>query len=174
MTTAVSLQAPIGSNKMSSGTVNVIRGLDDPFYRYTMERLQIKIEGNGNGIKTVLTNMDNIGKSLNRPPSYPTKYFGCELGAQTRFDDKTARYIVNGAHESGKLSELLDEFIKKFVLCPSCNNPETDLLIDRSDDILRVCKACGKRNLVDMRHKLTTFIVNNPPPGAKKRVWKEE
>ena len=112
--------------------------------------------------------MDNIGKSLNRPPSYPTKYFGCELGAQTRFDDKTARYIVNGAHEAGKLSELLDEFIKKFVLCPSCNNPETDLLIDKNNDIVRVCKACGQRNLVDMRHKLTTFIMNNPPPGAKK------
>lgn len=117
--------------------------------------------------------MDNIGKSLNRPPSYPTKYFGCELGAQTRFDDKTARYIVNGAHEAGKLSELLDEFIKKFVLCPSCNNPETDLVIDRNNDIIRVCKACGQRHLVDMRHKLTTFIVNNPPPGAKKESTKK-
>jgi translation initiation factor 5 len=156
------------SSSGSSSTVNVIRGLDDPFYRYRMEPLRTKIEGNGNGIKTVLTNMDNIGKSLNRPPSYPTKYFGCELGAQTRFDDKTARYIVNGAHEAGKLSELLDEFIKKFVLCPSCNNPETDLLIDKNNDIVRVCKACGQRNLVDMRHKLTTFIMNNPPPGVKK------
>jgi translation initiation factor 5 len=161
------------NNIATPNTVNVIRGLEDPFYRYTMERLQTKIEGNGNGIKTVLTNMDKIAKSLNRPASYPTKYFGCELGAQTHLDDKNARYIVNGAHEAGKLSELLDDFIKKFVLCPSCNNPETDLAIDRNDDILRICKACGKRNMVDMRHKLTTFIVNNPPSNAKKESGKK-
>lgn len=56
------------------------------------------------------------------------KYFGCELGAQTQMDAKTARYIVNGAHESVKLQELLDGFIKNFVLCEQCENPETLLV----------------------------------------------
>lgn len=60
--------------------------------------------------------------------SDPTKYFGCELGAQTQFDLKNDRYIVNGAHEAIKLQGLLDGFIKKFVLCPQCSNPETNLV----------------------------------------------
>ena len=38
------------------------------------------------------------------------------------------RYIVNGAHESIKLQELLDGFIRRFVLCSECENPETDLV----------------------------------------------
>ena len=38
------------------------------------------------------------------------------------------RYIVNGAHEGSKLQELLDSFIKRFVLCSECENPETDLV----------------------------------------------
>ena len=38
------------------------------------------------------------------------------------------RYIVNGAHEGSKLQELLDGFIKRFVLCSECENPETDLV----------------------------------------------
>lgn len=59
----------------------------------------------------------------------PTKFFGCELGAQTQFDLKHDRYIVNGAHEAGKLQEMLDVFIKKFVLCPGCDNPETVLTV---------------------------------------------
>lgn len=56
------------------------------------------------------------------------KYFGCELGAQTQMDHKIGRYIVNGAHESGKLQDMLDGFIKKFVLCQECENPETELV----------------------------------------------
>jgi translation initiation factor 5 len=60
----------------------------------------------------------------------PTKFFGCELGAQTQFDFKNDRFIVNGAHEAGKLQQMLDVFIKKFVLCPGCENPETVLQVE--------------------------------------------
>lgn len=58
----------------------------------------------------------------------PTKFFGCELGAQTQFDTKNDRYIVNGSHEANKLQDMLDGFIRKFVLCAECDNPETDLV----------------------------------------------
>ncbi len=43
-------------------------------------------------------------------------------------DYKTGRYIVNGSHESSKLQDMLDVFIKKFVLCAECDNPETELV----------------------------------------------
>ncbi|MEJ1275944.1 eukaryotic translation initiation factor 5 [Cricetulus griseus] len=108
-------------------SVNVNRSVSDQFYRYKMPRLIAKVEGKGNGIKTVIVNMVDVAKALNRPPTYPTKYFGCELGAQTQFDVKNDRYIVNGSHEANKLQDMLDGFIKKFVLCPECENPETDL-----------------------------------------------
>ena len=65
---------------------------------------------------------------MHTPTLDPCKYFGCELGAQTQMDTKLGRYIVNGAHESAKLQDILDGFIKKFVLCPGCDNPETDLV----------------------------------------------
>ena len=48
-------------------------------------------------------------------------------------DIKLGRYIVNGAHESAKLQDILDGFIKKFVLCPGCDNPETDLVSEREE-----------------------------------------
>lgn len=149
--------------------MNIRRDVDDKFYRYKMPSLLTKIEGKGNGIKTVIPNMSDISRALSRPPTYPTKFFGCELGAQTTFDEKGDRYIVNGAHDASRLRELLDAFIDKFVLCAECKNPETDLVIvGRSEDIFRDCKACGARTGVDMRHKLTTFIVKNPPKKPKK------
>ena len=61
-------------------------------------------------------------------PTDVCKFFGCELGAQTQMDIKNSRYIVNGAHEEARLQDLLDGFIKKFVLCPECENPETHLV----------------------------------------------
>ena len=136
-----------------------------------MPLLTTKIEGKGNGIKTVIPNMSDVARALSRPPTYTTKFFGCELGAQTTFDEKNDRYIVNGAHDANRLRELLDVFIDKFVLCKSCKNPETELVIlksGRTEEIIRDCKACGERTGVDMRHKLTTFIVKNPPVKIKK------
>lgn len=150
-----------------SGIVNIAgttgANASDSFYRYKMPLLLVKVEGRGNGIKTVIPNMVDIAKALARPPTYPTKFFGCELGAQTTFVEKDERYIVNGAHDASRLRELLAVFIDKFVLCPSCKNPETDLLITKNQDIYRDCKACGHKGDIDMKHKLTTFILRNPP-----------
>lgn len=149
-------------------SVNIRRDVKDGFYRYKMPVLLTKIEGKGNGIKTVIPNMADVARALNRPSSYPTKFFGGELGAQATFNDETERYIVNGAHDATRLRDLLDTFIEKFVLCPSCKNPETELIITKDDNILRDCKACGQRGNLDMRHKLTTFILKNPPKSALK------
>merc|ERR1712107_617381 len=100
--------------------------------------------------------------ALARPPTYVTKYFGCELGAQTQFYIKAERYIVNGCHDAGKMQDMLDGFIKKFVLCEKCENPETVLKV-KKNMIGASCKACGHIYTLDMRHKLTTLIVKNPP-----------
>jgi len=142
--------------------LNVNRSVQDAFYRYKMPRLQAKVEGKGNGIKTVVVNMVDIARALARPPTYVTKYFGCELGAQTQFDVKAERYIVNGCHDAAKMQDMLDGFIKKFVLCEQCDNPETVLKV-KKNMIGASCKACGHIFTLDMRHKLTTFIVKNPP-----------
>uniref|UniRef100_A0A8C2DHB1 Eukaryotic translation initiation factor 5 n=1 Tax=Cyprinus carpio TaxID=7962 RepID=A0A8C2DHB1_CYPCA len=145
-------------------SVNVNRSVSDQFYRYKMPRLIAKVEGKGNGIKTVIVNMVDVAKALNRPPTYPTKFFGCELGAQTQFDAKNDRYIVNGSHEANKLQDMLDGFIRKFVLCSECDNPETDLHVNaKKQTIGSSCKACGNRGMLDTRHKLCTFILKNPP-----------
>ncbi|KAL4725038.1 eukaryotic translation initiation factor 5 [Fusarium chlamydosporum] len=147
--------------------VNVRRDVSDAFYRYKMERLQTKIEGKGNGIKTVVVNLSSVAASLARPGSYVIKYFGFELGAQTNIDPKDDRWIINGAHDAPKLQDHLDGFINKFVLCKKCKNPETDVVI-KDDHILLDCKACGQRTDVDLRLKLSGFILKNQPKKGKK------
>ncbi|KAK9272906.1 hypothetical protein L1049_003285 [Liquidambar formosana] len=140
---------------------------DDAFYRYKMPRMITKIEGRGNGIKTNIVNMVDIAKALARPASYTTKFFGCELGAQSKFDEKTGVSLVNGAHDTAKLAGLLEIFIKKYVQCYGCGNPETEVIITKTQMIQLKCAACGFVSDVDMRDKLTTFILKNPPEQKK-------
>lgn len=152
-----------------SGKINICRDNNDPFYRYKMPPIQSKTEGRGNGIKTAVLNLSDVARALARPPSYLVKFFGFELGAQTSMNEDTDRYLVNGVHESSKLQDVLDGFINKFVLCASCKNPETEIIINKDETLDRDCKACGKRTAIDPRHKLATFIAKNSDKKAGKK-----
>lgn len=156
-----------------SRLINVRRDVSDSFYRYKMEPIQTKVEGKGNGIKTVVPNLSQVAQQLERPGSYVIKFFGFELGAQTNIDPKDDRWIINGAHESAKLQDLLDIFIKKFVLCHKCKNPETRVEI-KDERITLDCKACGVRSAVDLRHKLSGFILKTQATSKKTKKDKAE
>lgn len=160
-------------------SLNINRSVADSFYRYKMPAVIAKVEGKGNGIKTVIVNMTDVAKALARPPGYVTKFFGCELGSQTVMDVKVDRYIVNGEHTAGRFQELLDEFIKKYVLCANCGNPETNLYVTKGEKLEANCLACGHVFAINMTHKLTSYILKNPPndspkAGAKGKPSKEE
>mmetsp|Transcript_14923 Transcript_14923/g.18403 ORF Transcript_14923/g.18403 Transcript_14923/m.18403 type:complete len:419 (+) Transcript_14923:344-1600(+) len=143
--------------------------IEDPEYRYKMPRLMGKVEGRGNGIKTAIPNIVLVAQSLHRSPGEVTKFFGCDLGAQTTWTEETERAIVNGAHTTQTLQEKLSIYIEKFVLCPSCKLPETSYKI-KNEIIYHQCVACGAREPVDMQHKLTTFILKNHKLEKKKNA----
>uniref|UniRef100_A0A8D1MGG6 Eukaryotic translation initiation factor 5 n=1 Tax=Sus scrofa TaxID=9823 RepID=A0A8D1MGG6_PIG len=136
-------------------SVNVNGSVSDQFYRYKMARLIAKVEGKGNGIKTVIVNTVDVAKVLNRPPTYPNKYFDRELGAQTQFDVENDCYVVNRSHE--------------------CENPETDLHVNpKKQAIGNSCKGCGYPGMLDTHHKLCTFILKNPPENSDSGTGKKE
>ena len=132
--------------------------VDDPSYRYKMPKIMGKVEGRGNGIKTVLVNVVEVAQSLNREPAEVTKFFGTELGAQTIYSEESDRAVVNGAHTENDLQEKIKVYIEKFVLCATCKLPETHYKI-KDGVINQKCLACGSKGACDMTHKLTTFII---------------
>ena len=107
---------PGGSIVNIAGTTPV----DDPEYRYKMPAVFGKVEGSGNGIKTAIPNISDVGLSLHRAPGEVNKFFGTELGAQTTYNEETERAIVNGAHTDDTLQKLIHKYIEGFVICPNC------------------------------------------------------
>jgi translation initiation factor 5 len=87
-----------------------------------------------------------------------TKFFGVDLGAQSKYDEEADKCTVNGAHTTPDLQKLLNVFIDKFVLCPNCHLPESALAI-RKGMIFHKCSACGGKEPVDLSHKLCVFIL---------------
>jgi len=151
-------------------SLNINRSVCDPFCRYKMPPIETKYEGKGNGIKTLIVNMDEICKLLGRLPSHVTKYFSVELGTQTQVNP----FIVRGFNDAVILQCLLDGYIKKFVLCPICSNPETILKvrikpIPHVYHVYQTCKACGHRVKLDTAHKLRKYIIRQEPKEMKKR-----
>jgi len=145
---------------MNDVMLPVLKDNKDPHYRYKMPKLTAKIEGSGNGIKTVITNISSVSRSIGRPPSYPLKYFGTELGANVKMDPQADLYVINGAHDPEKLLELLYKFIEKFVLCNKCKNPETRISVERKE-IYQRCIACGHESTIPKVHNLTKFILKD-------------
>jgi translation initiation factor 5 len=46
-------------------------------------------------------------------------------------------------------------------------------MISKDGDIKRDCKACGSKTQVDLRHKLATYIIKNPPSTGHADKYKK-
>uniref|UniRef100_A0A2K5RSF8 Eukaryotic translation initiation factor 5 n=1 Tax=Cebus imitator TaxID=2715852 RepID=A0A2K5RSF8_CEBIM len=70
---------------------------------------------------------------------------------------------------------MLDGFIKKFVLCPERENPETDMHVNpKKETTDNSCKACAYRGMLDTHHKLCSFILKSPPKNSDSGAGKKE
>jgi len=138
----------------------------DHNYRYKMERMSTKIEGRGNGIKTVLTNVVVVAEKLRTSPEYVTKYLGTECGAASIWNKKRMVGIVNGVHQPEDLQEYLYGFLDFFILCPSCKLPELQHKF-KSSKVGAKCFGCGWKGKLSSSHKVMKYIYKHPMKTAK-------
>lgn len=148
-----------------------IGNVKDEHYRYKMPKFVLKVTGKGNGVKTIITNMQDVAKALKIQGSYITKYIGF-FGSRSSFDPETGKAIINGKMNYDDALKYLNEFIKKFILCSKCKLPETLMSVDENI-VHMTCNACGFDALVSSQDKLYNFIIKNPPQPLIKKKQEE-
>lgn len=124
----------------------------DPFYRYKMSKLIIKVEKK----KTVLVNIKDIASELRTNAEYITQSISYDLGCQVKNN------TIAGIIDIHRINNSIDKFISQWIICCNCNLPETDLQI-RDTEIYMSCKACGHEEQCDRKSKLYKVIMKNPP-----------
>jgi translation initiation factor 5 len=144
-----------------SDLVNM-NGSDDPFYRYLVKRIKVKHETG----KTVIINNDIISKQTGRPNDWIVTYIGQVLGVSTNIDKKNQnKCILTGKHEEHIIQEKYFEFVKKYILCRYCENPETlpKIIGKKKNTCIDLsCRSCGKIYSLDSSDKFVKFMLLHP------------
>ena len=114
--------------------ITIDKNINDQFCRYKMQSAIVVEESN----KTLIKNLNNIGKDLKRHPVHILKFLACSFGCSVK--------IIDGENP-------------KYYLCVNCGNPETKFILD--DNVLkRKCNSCG--NLFEQEsHKIVSIFIKD-------------
>jgi len=94
---------------------------------------------------TVLTNLAQIAKSLNREPEHFARFLLKETGRAGAVSDE--RLTIQGRLTADEMKKLIELYVKEFVRCPVCNGIDTRIVSEKRFRFL-VCDACGAKNPV--------------------------
>ena len=148
---------------MAKINIQGLRDIEDENYRYKMPSVEIKIEGRGNGIKTVLQNINDIAKSTKRSEEEIIKYISLSLGTQSKNN------IINGSYCQQDIQKTLFKFIEDFVLCIHCHLPETFYEI-MSNELTKKCNSCGMISILG-NNKMIKLIISKIKEGVYNKTF---
>ncbi len=97
------------------------------------------------GARTILRNLTQISKTLNRNEDNISKYLVKSLGTAGIIDN--GRLILQGKFSEEEIQKEINEYVKLYVLCKECNAPDTELIKEERVTFLR-CLACGAKQPV--------------------------
>jgi len=124
--------------------------LDEAFKKIvkkeTKDRFQIpQIEGEMQGTRFIVRNFKKIADYLKRDPKHLAKYLMLSLATSGSIEGETL--VLNTKVRRDVVQQKLEEYIRKYVFCKVCGEPDTKLI--KEDRIYFIqCDACGARYAV--------------------------
>lgn len=104
--------------------------------RLEIPKISSVIEGN----KTFIVNIRDILTVINREENHFLKFFAGELATSVTMEG--TRAVFAGKHAKITLQNLLERYIKEYVICGECGKPDT-VLVSENRILRKRCDACG-------------------------------
>ena len=102
----------------------------------------LKVKGHHEGTRTIVTNFGQVVTCLRREADHVMKFLNKELASSSEL--KGDRLILSRKLPSKEINEKIERYVNRFVLCPKCKKPDTELDNDKGKAFLR-CLACGEK-----------------------------
>ena len=109
--------------------------------RFKLPNLEFLVSRN----KTILRNFKEICDRLRRSQGSVLKFLSGGLGTSGTIDGPRA--VFKGRFRTESVGQLIDRYIRYFVLCPVCGQPDTKIVKEGRFRFL-VCEACGAKSSV--------------------------
>jgi len=97
------------------------------------------------GKNTIFRNFMDFPKALRRDPEKLLLYLNKELASAGYIAGE--RVIFLGRKEPSSFVALIDRYVKDYVLCPVCGNPDTRTEKNKKLGFL-LCEACGAKSSI--------------------------
>jgi len=94
---------------------------------------------------TVVKNLGDLAKAVDRDTNMVSKYLIKELGTSGTHDSQ--HLVMKGQFRQPQIQDRFDAFLDEFVLCSECKRPDTKILREDRINFL-VCEACGARRSI--------------------------
>lgn len=109
--------------------------------RFTLPEVSSSIVGS----RTIIDNFREISDRLNRDPKHLLRFFARELATAALISDPRA--IFQGRFGHTTLKNLVERYVRDFVICPVCGRPDTTIEKRKRLSFL-LCEACGATSSV--------------------------
>ena len=97
------------------------------------------------GRRSVIQNFKEIAERLQRPPEHLLKFLLRETATRGNFDGD--KVVFQGRFNADSIRNLIEIYTKKYVICPVCGRPDTNVVRDKRLSFLQ-CDACGARSSI--------------------------
>ena len=109
--------------------------------RFVVPEAVVEISGN----RSILKNFADISSKLRRDQQHIAKFLSKELATSTSIQGGTLVFQGNTRREI--LQKKIEDYIKEFVYCKECKEPDTRLVKEGRVTFM-VCEACGAKHPV--------------------------
>ena len=94
---------------------------------------------------TVVRNLGELAKAINRDVNLVSRYLIKELGTAGTHD--AHHLTLKGQFREPQIQDRFDAFLDEFVLCSECMRPDTKITREDRINFLQ-CEACGARRSI--------------------------